>query len=282
MNGNSLVLAKGCSDLMESVPERPLAGSRFFSATSPCKVCSATLPTLRLVLELSSVRSDESWGVVMECYEEEVRNLERLQPLPPREPGPVAFFGSSSLRLWESLDDDFRGVGVVNLAFGGSTLAACARFLRARCPAVSAAFIARLCRRQRPGRRPISGRRLRLARRPPAASGRPAGLDPAGVPFDQAKSGPLAPRQVDPPRERTLPGRPSRGGPIGVSSMSTRACSTTTVAPGRALRRGWAPPQPPWLRALGRVHPRTFLISLLKTHPTFVLRDALLCILFPV
>ena len=32
------------------------------------------------------------------------------------------------MRMWESLGDDFRDVGVLNLAFGGSTLAACVRF----------------------------------------------------------------------------------------------------------------------------------------------------------
>jgi lysophospholipase L1-like esterase len=32
------------------------------------------------------------------------------------------------MRLWESLEDDFPDVGVLNLAFGGSTMAACAWF----------------------------------------------------------------------------------------------------------------------------------------------------------
>lgn len=40
----------------------------------------------------------------------------------------VAFYGSSSIRLWETLKDDFAETPVINLGFGGSTLAACAYF----------------------------------------------------------------------------------------------------------------------------------------------------------
>ena len=64
----------------------------------------------------------------MEWYEYEVRELERTRDPGPGEPAPVAFYGSSSIRLWETLDDDFPGVGIVNLGFGGSTLAACAHY----------------------------------------------------------------------------------------------------------------------------------------------------------
>jgi lysophospholipase L1-like esterase len=64
----------------------------------------------------------------MEWYEQEVLALEqRLRESPPSA-GLVAFYGSSSMRMWESLEDDFPDVGVLNLAFGGSTMAACAWF----------------------------------------------------------------------------------------------------------------------------------------------------------
>jgi len=64
----------------------------------------------------------------MEWYEEEVRARElRMLETPPAT-GQVVFYGSSSLRMWESLEDDFRGVGLLNQAFGGSTLEACAWF----------------------------------------------------------------------------------------------------------------------------------------------------------
>jgi len=38
------------------------------------------------------------------------------------------FYGSSSIRLWESLYNDFATYKPVNLGFGGSTLAACVWF----------------------------------------------------------------------------------------------------------------------------------------------------------
>lgn len=64
----------------------------------------------------------------MEWYEQEVREMERrLRDFPPPA-GLVAFYGSSSMRMWESLGSDFRDVGVLNLAFGGSTLEACVWF----------------------------------------------------------------------------------------------------------------------------------------------------------
>jgi lysophospholipase L1-like esterase len=62
-------------------------------------------------------------------YEDEVRTLVTKRdaaPLPGG--GVVAFYGSSSIRLWDSLAEDFFDVPVVNLGFGGSTLAACAHY----------------------------------------------------------------------------------------------------------------------------------------------------------
>jgi lysophospholipase L1-like esterase len=64
----------------------------------------------------------------MEIYEPEVCALERdtHDTRPP--PGAVVFYGSSSIRLWTSLVDDFTGIPVVNRGFGGSTVAACSWF----------------------------------------------------------------------------------------------------------------------------------------------------------
>jgi lysophospholipase L1-like esterase len=64
----------------------------------------------------------------MEWYEDEVRGLELARGGGPTGPPPVAFYGSSSIRLWDTLDEDLPGVPAVNLGFGGSTLAACAHF----------------------------------------------------------------------------------------------------------------------------------------------------------
>jgi lysophospholipase L1-like esterase len=63
-------------------------------------------------------------------YEFEVRGMERAfkaGPAPGPSP-PVVFYGSSSIRLWSSLAEDLGDPRVVNLGFGGSTMAACAHY----------------------------------------------------------------------------------------------------------------------------------------------------------
>ena len=63
---------------------------------------------------------------MFEWYEGEVAALaQRTSAVPDQ---PVAFYGSSSIRLWDTLADDFAPTPVVNLGFGGSTLAACAYY----------------------------------------------------------------------------------------------------------------------------------------------------------
>lgn len=64
----------------------------------------------------------------MEWYEEEVRAMEQARTAHPLPPDPVVFYGSSSIRLWTSLSDDFPTLKPINLGFGGSTLAACVWF----------------------------------------------------------------------------------------------------------------------------------------------------------
>ena len=64
----------------------------------------------------------------MEWYEEEVRALERGYAQRPPPAGATIFYGSSSLRLWDTLAADLTPWPVVNRAFGGSTLVACAHF----------------------------------------------------------------------------------------------------------------------------------------------------------
>lgn len=41
---------------------------------------------------------------------------------------PVVFYGSSSIRLWESLEEDFPSQEILNLAFGGSTIEYCVHY----------------------------------------------------------------------------------------------------------------------------------------------------------
>lgn len=63
----------------------------------------------------------------MYWYEEEVKQLENRQRGNKADPG-IIFYGSSSIRMWESLNADFPNRKVTNFGFGGSTLAACVWF----------------------------------------------------------------------------------------------------------------------------------------------------------
>lgn len=70
----------------------------------------------------------------MQWYEEEVRALERANAQVNGQRPPV-FYGSSSLRLWDTLAEDL-APGVLNLGFGGSTLEACDYFFARLVPPV--------------------------------------------------------------------------------------------------------------------------------------------------
>ncbi|MCY7350739.1 MAG: GDSL-type esterase/lipase family protein [Cytophagaceae bacterium] len=59
-------------------------------------------------------------------YEEEVQQLEQKVRAQPNQ-GTV-FYGSSSIRLWTNLAQDFPQAQPLNLGFGGATLAACVWF----------------------------------------------------------------------------------------------------------------------------------------------------------
>jgi hypothetical protein len=63
----------------------------------------------------------------MHWYEDEVKALEKKIRELPAQPETL-FYGSSSIRLWDSLYNDFAAYKPLNLGFGGSTLAACVWF----------------------------------------------------------------------------------------------------------------------------------------------------------
>ena len=63
----------------------------------------------------------------MYWYEEEVKRVEHERKNIGYNPKTI-FYGSSSIRLWESLYQDFAKYNPVNLGFGGSTLEACVYF----------------------------------------------------------------------------------------------------------------------------------------------------------
>jgi lysophospholipase L1-like esterase len=63
----------------------------------------------------------------MQWYEPEVQALERSVTQRQNGTRPPVFYGSSSIRLWDTLAQDF-DPRVLNLGFGGSTLEACDYF----------------------------------------------------------------------------------------------------------------------------------------------------------
>ena len=69
-------------------------------------------------------------------YNDEVTSIEN-QPVKPKSDTKkrIVFYGSSSLRLWSTLESDFPELDIINHAFGGSTLAACCWFFKRLVPA---------------------------------------------------------------------------------------------------------------------------------------------------
>ena len=63
----------------------------------------------------------------MYWYEEDVKQLEK-KSLNNNYEAETIFYGSSSVRMWSTLADDFGSIKPINLGFGGSTLAACVWF----------------------------------------------------------------------------------------------------------------------------------------------------------
>jgi lysophospholipase L1-like esterase len=71
----------------------------------------------------------------MDWYESEVQALERTSLSRVNGNHPPVFYGSSSIRLWDTLAEDF-DPRVLNLGFGGSTLEACDYFFARLVPPV--------------------------------------------------------------------------------------------------------------------------------------------------
>lgn len=63
----------------------------------------------------------------MYWYEDEIKQLENISDW-KRNGHQTIFYGSSSIRLWHTLEGDFINRKPINLGFGGSTLAACVWF----------------------------------------------------------------------------------------------------------------------------------------------------------
>ena len=53
-------------------------------------------------------------------FENEILKFEEEDKIAPPPKGAVLFTGSSSIRLWTSLQEDFKGIDVINRGFGGA------------------------------------------------------------------------------------------------------------------------------------------------------------------
>ena len=61
-------------------------------------------------------------------FEKEILAFEKADAQSPPEKGGVLFVGSSSIRLWTTLAEDFPGVKTINRGFGGSQIAHSTRY----------------------------------------------------------------------------------------------------------------------------------------------------------
>lgn len=68
-----------------------------------------------LALELPALAADDKWA-------KDMREFEAADKVSPPPKLPIVFTGSSSIRLWADLANDFPNLRVMNRGFGGSTL----------------------------------------------------------------------------------------------------------------------------------------------------------------
>lgn len=79
-----------------------------------------------LLLVLGGLGAGRTWFAAMqdaEFWESAIAGFEALDRESPPAPGAILFTGSSSIRLWSSLERDMQPLRVLNRGFGGSHLA---------------------------------------------------------------------------------------------------------------------------------------------------------------
>jgi lysophospholipase L1-like esterase len=83
---------------------------------------AAALVATALALLTLAARPAAQNGPNPSRWEEEIKAFEQADLLNPPAHGSIIFTGSSSIRLWTSLQADFQGLPVLNRGFGGSML----------------------------------------------------------------------------------------------------------------------------------------------------------------
>jgi lysophospholipase L1-like esterase len=101
---------------------------RLAVTTAALALCAGLLTPLRAqVIPNGPAPSASPSPLGLNPFEQEVKALEgRRLDITQR---PIVFYGSSSIRLWKTLNQDFAGYPVVNCGFGGSRLSDCVRYV---------------------------------------------------------------------------------------------------------------------------------------------------------
>ncbi|HKH91723.1 MAG TPA: SGNH/GDSL hydrolase family protein [Gemmatimonadaceae bacterium] len=85
-------------------------------------VAVACAPAPRTAGEARATTPLRRIPIQVDRAEAEIRAFEASDRIAPPAPGGIVFVGSSSIRLWRSLETDFPRLPVLNRGFGGSTL----------------------------------------------------------------------------------------------------------------------------------------------------------------
>ena len=85
---------------------------------------------LALTVSAASLAGGSPPSAVVARWGDSLAAFEKSDRQAPPAPCGELFVGSSSIRLWQHLPDDFRQVKVINRGFGGSTMADCSLLAR--------------------------------------------------------------------------------------------------------------------------------------------------------
>ena len=69
------------------------------------------------------------YAVCAQPFADEIQHFKKKDSLHYPETGPILFVGSSSFRIWTSLQEDFPGYPIINRGFGGSTYPDLVRYI---------------------------------------------------------------------------------------------------------------------------------------------------------
>jgi lysophospholipase L1-like esterase len=96
-------------------------------ASPPASVSATPSLNLRMPVMPGDTPPLASYAPPVGSFEQEVTSLEKRRIDSSQRP--IIFYGSSSIRRWKTLSEDFTGYPVVNCGFGGSRLVDCLQYV---------------------------------------------------------------------------------------------------------------------------------------------------------